>query len=434
MDIVILILFVCILLACVITGTSIVLALAAGYVLFAFFALKKGFSPRQLLSMSWEGIRTVSTILFTFLLIGVLTALWRAGGTIAAIVCFSADMIRPEIFILLTFLLCCLVSFLTGTAFGTSATMGAICVTVGHALGIDPVVLGGAVLGGAYFGDRCSPVSTSALLVATVTKTNLYSNIRHMLKSAIVPFLLSCGIYLLCGFLLPAKGGTLPNIRQMFEAEFYVGFAAVIPAVLILICALAKANVKLSMAVSILASVFVCIFCQKLSFGQILRFSLLGFAAEDASLAQMMDGGGVVSMVRVTAIVCISSLYAGIFRKTGLLAPVTRLIGIFSRRLSTFAVVLIVSLVTGAVACNQTLSIMLTQQLCDHLEQDKERLALLLENSAVVVVPLLPWTVACSVSLTSAGAPIESFPTAFFLILLPLYSLWALRNKMRSSL
>lgn len=100
-----------------------------------------------------------------------------------------------------------------------------------------------------------------------------------------------------------------------------------------------------------------------------------------------------------------------------------------SKRLSTFAVVLIVSVVTGAVACNQTLSIMLTQQLCGHMAESKERFALYLENSAVVVVPLLPWTVACSVSLTSAGAPIASFPLAFFLLLLPLCSLLMFRKS-----
>ncbi|MBQ9967617.1 MAG: sodium:proton antiporter [Oscillospiraceae bacterium] len=423
MDIIILLLFVCILLACVLTGTSIVLALAAGYVFFALFALKKGFSLKQVLSMSMEGIKTVSTILFTFLLIGVLTALWRAGGTIAAIVSYSAGIIRPEVFILLTFLLCCLVSFLTGTAFGTSATMGAICVTIGHALGASPLAVGGAVLGGAYFGDRCSPVSTSALLTATVTGTDLYGNIRRMLKSAVLPFLLTCGTYLVLGFLLPAAEGNAPDVRQIFEGEFHVGVITVIPAVLILVCALLRANVKISMAVSILSSAFVCIFCQKQTVGEILRYALFGFTAKDPALSAMMNGGGIVSMIRVTAIVCISSLYAGIFRKTGLLCPVTRLIGLLSKKLSTFAVILIVSVVTGAVSCNQTLSIMLTEQLCSHLEQDKERLALYLENSAVVVVPLLPWTVACSVSLTSAGAPIASFPLAFFLILLPLWSL-----------
>ena len=143
----------------------------------------------------------------------------------------------------------------------------------------------------------------------------------------------------------------------------------------------------------------------------------------------MISGGGILSMLRVTAIVCLSSSYSGIFRKTGLLEPITRLIGTLNKRMSTYCVVLLTSIVTGAVACNQTLSIMLTQQLCGHMEKDNERFALFLENSAVVVVPLLPWTVACSVSLTSAGAPANAYPAAFFLMLLPIYSLFIFRKK-----
>ncbi|MBP3634506.1 MAG: sodium:proton antiporter [Oscillospiraceae bacterium] len=429
MDILTLVLFVAILLGCVICDISIIYALAAGYVLFAAYTLIKGFSLKALLSMSWQGLKTVSTILFTFMLIGILTALWRAGGTIATIVCSCAGLIHPAIFVLLTFLLCCLVSVLTGTAFGTSATMGAICVTIAHAMGLSPVMIGGAVLAGAYFGDRCSPVSTSALLTATVTKTDLYKNIKNMIRSSVVPFVLSCLLYGLCGLFSAGGGGTLPDIRAVFSMEFRMGFIAVIPALVIVLLALVKANVKLSMLCSIAASVLVCLFYQKLSVTEILRYALLGFTPQEEALRNMISGGGILSMLNVTAIVCISSLYSGIFSRTGLLAPVTRLIGVLAKRVSAFAVTLIVSLVTGAVACNQTLSIMLTQQLCDHLEQDKERFALYLENSAVVIVPLLPWTVACSVSLTSAGAPIQSFPLAFFLYLLPVCSLIGFRKN-----
>lgn len=429
MDILILSLFVCILLGCVIFDISIVLALAVGYVLFAVFALGKGFGLKRLFSMSMEGIKTTGTILITFLLIGILTALWRAGGTIAAIVSYSAGLIRPEIFPLITFLLCCMVSFLTGTAFGTSATMGAICVSVAQTLGLDLLPIGGAVLGGAYFGDRFSPVSTSALLVATVTKTELYGNLKRMAKSMLLPFVLTCGIYAVWGCLLPAQSGEMPDITALFSSHFRLGFVAVIPAVLILVCALCKLRVRLVMLISIAASILVCLFYQGLSVPQILRFSVLGYTTDNLALQDMISGGGVVSMLRVTAIVFLSSSYSGIFRRTGLLSPVKRLIEAMSRKLPTFWVVLLTSIVTGAVACNQTLSIMLTDQLCGHMEEDKEKFALYLENSAVVVVPLLPWTVACSVSLTSAGAPANSYLAAFFLILLPVCSLLVFRKK-----
>jgi len=433
MAILTLVLFVCILLGCVIFNVSIVAALALGYVLFAAFTLSKKFTLRQLLGMSLEGIRTTGTILITFLLIGILTALWRAGGTIPAIVSYSAGLISPGLFPLITFLLCCMVSFLTGTAFGTSATMGAICVSVAQTLGLDLIPIGGAVLGGSYFGDRFSPVSTSALLVATVTNTSLYDNLRRMVKTTLVPFVLTCLIYAIWGYLLPTEGSAIPDIEALFSSQFRLGVICVIPAVLILIAALCKLHVRLVMLISIAASVLVCVFYQKLPVLQILRFSIFGYTTEDPALQNMISGGGVVSMLRVTAIVFLSSSYSGIFRQTGLLAPVTRLIEALGKKLPVYWVVLLTSVVTGAFACNQTLSIMLTDQLCGHMEEDKGRFALYLENSAVVIVPLLPWTVACSVSLTSAGAPANAFVAALFLMLLPICSMIIFRTKMRNS-
>ena len=117
--------------------------------------------------MALGGVKTVSGILLTFLVIGVLTAFWRASGTIPVIVCYASGLIRPSVFLLMSFLLNCGISFLTGTSFGTAATMGVICASMGSAMHISPVLTGGAVLSGAFFGDRCSPLSTSALLVAT---------------------------------------------------------------------------------------------------------------------------------------------------------------------------------------------------------------------------------------------------------------------------
>lgn len=83
---------------------------------------------------------------------------------------------------LASFLLCSLVSFLTGTAFGTAATMGVICMTMAKSMNVSDVLAGGAILAGIYFGDRCSPVSTSALLVSELTKTDLYENLKGMAK------------------------------------------------------------------------------------------------------------------------------------------------------------------------------------------------------------------------------------------------------------
>ena len=142
-------LFCAALLFCVVLDISILYALAAGLALFLLYGRRRGYSWRELVLMSLDGVKTVKNILITFLLIGVLTGMWRAAGTIPVMVCYAAVLIRPSVFLLMSFLLNCAVSVLTGTAFGVSATMGVICCTVGEAMGVDIRLIGGTVLSGA---------------------------------------------------------------------------------------------------------------------------------------------------------------------------------------------------------------------------------------------------------------------------------------------
>ena len=185
-------LFCGILILCIVCNVSIIYALLAGFVIFGCYAKKKGFSVKEILHMAGEGIWKVRNILITFMLIGMLTALWRQAGTIPAIICYTIHFVKPSVFLLMVFLLNSLVSVLTGTSFGTAATVGVVCATMGSVLSVSPWLCGGAILSGIFFGDRCSPVSTSALLVSELTETSIYRNIRNMVRSALIPFVLVC--------------------------------------------------------------------------------------------------------------------------------------------------------------------------------------------------------------------------------------------------
>lgn len=424
-----LLLFACGLFACVVANISIICALIFGYILFCIYALKKGFSFSDVFKMSLVGIKTVKNILITFVLIGVLTALWRAGGTIPALVCYSTRFIEPQLFVMVAFLLNCLVSFLTGTAFGTAATMGAICVVISNTLGVNPIIMGGAVLSGAYFGDRCSPVSTSALLVSAITKTNIYKNIKNMLRTSAVPFLITCLIYLIFGFLMPISKAETIDIYGMFATEFRIGMITLVPAVLIIVMAFAKVDIKINMLTSILTSALLCYFYQGFTPLEILKISFWGFKTSNETLMNIINGGGIVSMAKVVAIVCISSAYSGFFENTDILNSLKDMIKSANMKLSSYSVILIASIFSNVFTCNQTLGIMLTEQLCKHIERNGEKLAIYLENSAVIVAPLIPWSIAATVSLTAAGAPKASMIAALFLILVPVYSLIIFRKK-----
>ncbi|HHV96021.1 MAG TPA: hypothetical protein GXX37_06040, partial [Clostridiaceae bacterium] len=185
-------LFVTILLVSILLKVSILYALLLGYILFFIYGLLKKHSIYQMIQMSLEGIRTVKNILLVFLLIGIITAVWRGAGTIPMIIYSSSKLIVPSAFILTVFLLNCLVSVLIGTSFGTAATIGVICMIVGNIMGQNPILVGGAILSGVYFGDRCSPMSTSALLVSTLTKTDIFQNIKQMIRTSAIPFIVTC--------------------------------------------------------------------------------------------------------------------------------------------------------------------------------------------------------------------------------------------------
>ena len=422
MELLVLSLFCAGLLACIIFDISILYALGAGLILFLLYGKRKGFSWKELAGVALSGIVKVRNILIAFMLIGMLTALWRDAGTISVIVCYAARLIRPSVFLVMTFLLNSMVSVLTGTAFGTAATMGVICATMAAAMGIDPAMVGGAVLGGAYFGDRCSPVSTSALLVAELTETSIFDNIKNMVRSAAIPFLLTCGVYGIVGLIF-SGAGEVPDLQAVFERELVLSWVALLPAVVILTLSLMKVNVKKAMAASILTALPICVLVQGTPVGELPRLLFFGYQAADPQAAAMLNGGGIASMIRVAMIITISSSYSGIFQKTGLLDGVKRVVHNLALKTTGYTAALITSVVAGVIACNQTLAIMLTHQLCREVQPEKSRMALTLEDTAVVVAPLVPWSIAGAVPLTTIGAPTTALLWTCFLYLLPLWQL-----------
>lgn len=430
MELLVLALFCAGLLGCILLDLSILYALGAGLTLFLLYGKSKGFSWAELAKMALSGVKTVKNILVTFVLIGMLTALWRDAGTIPVIVCYATRLIRPSIFLMMAFLLNCMVSFLTGTAFGTAATMGVISTSMGAVMGVNPVLLGGAVLGGAYFGDRCSPVSTSALLVSELTGTSIFGNIKNMVRTAVVPFFASCSIYLGAG-LLSGHAGQVPDLSELFAREFVLSWVALLPAVVILVLSLFRVKVKIAMAVSILTALPISLLVQHTGPEQLPRLLVLGFRAADGEVAAMVDGGGIISMVRVGAIVCLASSYSGIFKNTGLLDGAKQVVQAMAKRADPYTATVCTAVLANMIACNQTLGIMLTHQLCRDIQDDPQALALDLEDSAVVIAPLIPWSIAGAVSLSAAGAPMAGMAAACYLYLLPLWRLLlrALKRK-----
>ena len=401
---------------------SVVYALIIGYIIFISYGLIKGYSLKVLIKKSFEGIMTVKNILLVFILIGMITALWRASGTIAFIVYIGSKLISPSILIFLTFLFCAVLSVLIGTSLGTAATMGVICASIGKAMGINPYYVGGAVLSGIYFGDRCSPMSTSALLIAELTKTNLYTNIKLMIKTSIIPFIVTCLFYLFLGFKSKVSNISV-DVTEVFKQNYNLNIIVIIPAILIIILSILKINVKKTMLVSIVISFIIAMFIQRDSIVALINYCIFGYHHPNERLNLMMKGGGILSMVNVSLIVGISSSYSGIFKETKMLVSLKKHLKDFSKKTSSYFVIFLSSIISGAIACNQSLGTILTNELCGELVE-KQKMAIILENTVILLVGLIPWNIAMDVPLKTIGVGFMSGLFAFYLYFLPLWNLF----------
>ena len=430
MEFVSLALFCLALLVCVIFDIPVLYALGVGLVVFSAYAKIKKHTFKSIFRMIFDGIKTSKNILINFLLIGLLTASWRESGTIAFIISSASELINPQVFVLMTFILNAFVSFLMGTSFGTSATMGVICMTMAKSMGMNPVIAGGAMLSGALWGDRCSPVSTSALLVSELTKTDIFINIKNMFRTAAIPTVVTCIIYLALG-ISAGDSGAVPDLKALFSQEFNLHPLTVIPAVVILALSLFRVKTKFVLLASLVSASVIGVAVQDMEVLQTLKVLILGYEAKTEALSHMMNGGGLVSMLNATAIVCISSAYSGIFAATGLLDSMREKISSVGRKITPFGATMVTSALTSLISCNQTLAIILTHQLCDGMEKNKEKAAINLENTAVVISPLVPWSIAAAVPLTSSGAPDASVLAAVFLYILPLWSFLTALHKRR---
>ena len=427
-------LFLAVLVVCILTGAPLLAGLCVGLAIFCAYAAWLGFSPAAIGGMLKRGVLKSATILWVFVFIGLITAGWRICGTIPFILYHAVGWIQPGAFALCAFLLCSLMSFLTGTSFGTASTMGFICMMLGRAAGLPAPLLGGAILSGVFFGDRCSPMSSSALLVATITDTDIYKNIGNMFRSAVVPFAAACLFYLLAG--RQGAGAEMDaSCVDAFAKNFNLSFWTAVPALLILVLACFRVKVVRTMAVSAVAACLVALLVQKTPPVQLLSTLVLGYSPADPQLADLLAGGGLASMVNVTCIIIVSSASFGIFDSTrlldGLKEPLHRLAG----RITAAGATVLASVLLGGLACNQTLAAMLVHQVCGQLFESKEEQALILENTVILLAALIPWSIAGSVPLASVGAPMSSMLYAVYLYFIPLW-VWAKASfrRMRAGL
>lgn len=228
---------------CILLGQSLILAIWVGIAAFAALGLRRGMTVRAMWDAAWAQGRKMCCVIVIYMLIGAITALWRSAGTIAFFIYHGLRIITPQLFLLVTFLLTSFISYALGTSFGVVGTLGVILMALARSGGVSVAITAGTIVAGAYFGDRCSPASSSATLVAAATDTKLYDNLHMMHRTGWLPYLVSLAAYAALSVTHPlamVDSGVLDQLSGTFSLSWWTA----IPALLILILPLCKVPIR----------------------------------------------------------------------------------------------------------------------------------------------------------------------------------------------
>ena len=399
---------------CMVKGASLGWALAAGFVCFFAVGVRRGTPAPALLKLAAGGMATSLKVIRILLLLGLLTFVWC-----------GVRLITPGTFVLVAFGLSAVFSLAFGSSFGVAGTAGVILMTIARSGGANLAVSAGAVMSGIYFGERLSPASSSAALVSAVAGVDQRDFQMRMWRTTPVPLLATLALYGALSALYPIQRVDA-QILSALEEGFSLTWPTALPAAALLLLPWLKVSAMASIAVSCVLSAGCALLVQHVPAGELLQACVLGYRPALPLLAELMSGGGLISMLSVCVIVVLSCAYSGMFSGTGLLDPVTGRLGRLAERFGLFAAHIAASLGCCALFCNQTVAIVMNAQL---LKEEYHRrglsdmeLAENIGNSTVNLAGLVPWAIAASVPLAAMEAGAEALPLSFYLYLLPLWS------------
>ncbi len=409
-------------LLCLVRGWALYWALAFGLAVVFLMGLRRGHSARALLRMAWSKMPKTMIVLRILFLIGLLTGLWRSCGTIAFCIYYGIRAISPPFFVLLAFLLCALLSYALGTSFGVASTAGVVLMALARSGGVDPAVAAGVVMSGIYFGDRGAPTSSCASLVAALTETELYGNVRRMHRTALLPYAICLAFYAFLSLRNPIVA-TDETLLAALAGHFDLTLLTLAPALLMLALPLMRVPIWIAMSVSGACAFAVSMLVQHEGISETLRVCLLGYAPEGV-LADVLTGGGLVSMLTVFLMLPLASMMTGILDGIGALGGVQGKLEALSERLGLLRMTALLSILCSMVLCNQTIVVIMLQQFMGEVYArrgaSREEFATDIANTGVTIAGLVPWCIACAVPLSMLGVGTEALPYAALLYTIPL--------------
>ncbi|MFQ6109233.1 MAG: Na+/H+ antiporter NhaC [Candidatus Aminicenantales bacterium] len=365
-----------------------------------------------LLRFSWQemergivdSIHKAMPAILIMLCVGILIGSWIASGTIPMVIYYGLKLISPKYFLVTACFVCSLTSLATGTSWGTIGTLGVAFIGIAMGLGIPLGPAAGAIVAGAYFGDKMSPFSDVTNLAPVAAGSNLFDHIRHMLWSATPAWLLGLLIYFVVG--LSYGGGrveseTMKVIIQTLRIHFRFNVFLLLPMVIVFYFAITKKPTIPGMLLSSFAAGALAIIFQKASVTEIATSMNTGYIAQTGvpEVDQLISRGGMMSMMETQLVAFTAFSFGGIMQRTGLLSVILDRVMKFADKVWSIVLTTIgSSVVTAMVTGSSYLSMIIPGELLSPIYKKKglaaKNLSRIIEESGAIIVPLIPWSMA----------------------------------------
>ncbi|MCT1903168.1 Na+/H+ antiporter NhaC [Oceanobacillus sojae] len=368
---------------------------------------------------------------FLFFVIGILISSWMISGTIPVLMMTGLSIITTTWFYAIVFAVTAIIGISLGSSLTTTATVGVALIGMAGAMDASVAITAGAIVSGAFFGDKMSPLSDTTNLASTIVGVDLFEHIKHISLTTIPAFIIS---FIIFAILSPGASYADNNIAQYQDALQAVGlihWSSWIPLIVLIICTIFKLSAFLSLSISSVIASIIAIAVNKFPFSDIPKIWFGGYTGDSDfdPVNELISKGGLDSMFFTIALVLLALSFGGLLFVTGILPTILETLQ--SRLRKTRSI--IASTAATAIGVNvfigeQYLSILLTgetfQRIYERAGLTKKALSRTLEDAGTVINPLVPWSV-CGVFIANVlSVPVLTYlPFAFFCLLSPVITI-----------
>nr|WP_302462993.1 Na+/H+ antiporter NhaC family protein [Phocaeicola plebeius] len=395
-----------------------------------------------------NNIAGVSSALIILLIIGALSAAWMLGGVVPTLIYYGVQIIHPKFFLVSCCVICAVVSVMTGSSWTTIATIGIALMGIGKAQGFEEGWIAGAIISGAYFGDKVSPLSDTTILASSVTDTPLFTHIRYMMYTTVPSVVISLVIFTVAGFSHEASDSSqiavfTTGLAERFHITFWVLLVPVVTGILI-----AR---KVSSIITLFVSTALAVICMLVFQTDVLRevsgdgvnggealykgvlLALSGSTSLQTStpvLTELIATRGMGGMMDTVWLILCAMCLGGAMTACGMLGSITRMFVRFTHKLaSTVAATVASGLFLNLATADQYISIILTGNMFKDIYKkngyESRLLSRTTEDAVTVTSPLIPWNTCGMTQATILNVPtLVYLPYSFFNLLSPLMSIF----------